>query len=405
MRRDLMSVFGGFEKEGLDYITNPKLRKILFDLTGVSYSENELRDSLLSKIKVYSEVNKNNYTMVQKQVLDSMREGIKYVSLHQVASITGTVTIAKIRKIVSIDDSLPLLERKFTHQPIPYSIDSSSDQMGNYFLLTYGINVRIYDSDGNFDPEKYIVYLYYYPNKNLVVTRAKNKSNMHRDKDIAGAKKPPILTAESIMKEITNLFCKKMNLDLINKENSNHFFETKLYELFSKYSFTPEEILERLIPYSSEIGQVVDILKVILSSLNMDLTEELTREVRNLLEKEFSTHWKLEERDEIFKTNRQAYAYLISSEDSENSRVTQENDDLQAKRAFYNNKQTIDEKKKCDRARFKYKRLSEEYYKGRFKLIVQTYKTKNYMTFQFREYTEEEDIINVIIDFLQIAIH
>lgn len=402
-RRGCMSVFGGFEKGDLDYFTNPKLRKILFHLTGDSYSDAELRDSLLIKINDYSEESNENYLKVQKHLLGSMREGIKYVSLHLLSPSNSPLSVSEISDKLSIDDSEPILERSFTHQAIPYFFESYNDQIGDYFLLSYGMNVRIYDTEGNYNTEKYIVHLYYYPDRNLIITRAKSKSNMHRNQD--ANPKPPRLTAESIMKEIVNGFCNKLDIELTKKDTSNPFFETKLYELFSKYSFTPEEILQVLDSFGTEIDQVVEILNKILSILEKDLTDELTREVRNLLEKELSTHWKREERDKIFKTDRQAYAYLISSEDSENSRVTQENDDLQAKRAFYNNKQTIDQEKKCDRARFKYKRLNDEYYKDRFKLVVQTYKNRDYMTLQFREYTEEEDIINVIIDFLQLPIH
>ena len=116
----------------------------------------------------------------------------------------------------------------------------------------------------------------------------------------------------------------------------------------------------------------------------------------NLIEKYFSITYP---NKEIFTTGRTAYPLRIAATDEEESKVDQRSakeDPLQSKAVFFDNKKMIQKSQKCDGIIFMFERKLEldKYFKVRF--IIK----KDYCLIKFTEYTEEVNIQNVLLLFI-----
>lgn len=168
--------------------------------------------------------------------------------------------------------------------------------------------------------------------------------------------------------------------------------------MLEQYTKTPKEILQLMNDKSSEIESAVDLLMNRICNLPTRYKEDVTSSVLNMVEKYFSINYRDKK---IFTQDREAYPLKLNATDEEDSRVEQtaaQEEPLQSKAIFFDNKKMLQKSQACDGVTFMFARLNKIYCSKLFRVKIVI--NKDFCILKFTEYTMEEDIIHVLFSLI-----
>lgn len=390
-----------FKENNEDYITIPVLKEFIKSKK-IKILLNNDRMALMNAVIEYANTSDVAAEEVSDWVDCVVKEGIKDIYIKTVDEKHSEKIIFDWQEVQEKTDSLlrwtdvhHLCGNRYNDQLRLVKVELCTNEKIEYYSFSFGRMVFIYDGKESLKARLYPVFVDLYPQKGILIGRIKPKQNMYiynngnfdKDNTIQVESETVVVDAMEI---VSNLFKIVTKGTLEVKDD----YKEKLYRLLEKYTETPPEIVALIEENKSNINDIIETIAKKICGLYY--TEDLKQDIYNLIEKYFSITYP---NKEIFTTGRAAYPLRIAATDEEESKVDQRSakeDPLQSKAVFFDNKKMIQKSQKCDGIIFMFERMWElnKYFKVRF--IIK----KDYCLMKFTEYTEEMDIQNVLLLFI-----
>ncbi len=393
-----------------DYITIPPLKIITKEvLPRNTFSDTYMKDKLIENIEEFARISDENTEIINNWLDETIAEGIKEVHVKYINTNTlNTVNIIDNDLLITnklekelYDTSNRHFNNKFNEDYSIFRYDIDYNVNGKCIKIYLGKLISHYDKrNSTASNVPYPIYIEIYVEKGIVVGRAKSKSNMYGCMKNFNVDKAKSTTADKEIEEATNYIGGILSIDFLSKHVAEAEFKNNLYHLLESVTETPEEIINLMSNKQAEIDNVVNILMQGICCLDKTYLEDLISNVSNLVEKYFSISCKDKS---IFKKNKIAYPLKLDATDEEESKVTQtaaEEEPLQSKAIYFDNKKMLQKSKSCNDCTFAFYRKNKLYYGEKFKVKIST--KQNYCVIKFSEYTAEEDIKNVLFSFIDI---
>lgn len=241
------------------------------------------------------------------------------------------------------------------------------------------------------------VFIEIYMENGFIISRGKAKSTLYpydENNHMIFGKKMDTMTyaVETIDEIITAL---KLSTDE-NPRRVKSINSQMLYNIYEKYSFTPEEVNKQV---DSQTDIIKDFVNRIFSNLDLDVRNvpKALLDARIFVEKFVSINGNNES---VFKEDRPAYLIKVSADDdTELTKIDTTSDKsipLQCTEAFFDSKKSVVKSKMCKKLNLIYKRKNEKYFPKCNYLVVQLGTNKNYGYVKTTQYAEEADIQNVL---------
>lgn len=384
-----------------NYLQNPIMRRF-FNEKKIQFESN--RADYIKAIEEYASMNKDNEAEVIEWLLKIVREGSKEFCYRKLIGISDSdrdpaIVEAKIK--AKFPDCLMQNVLNYTNtgnrELINYKIieDEYSDVERIEFTFS---KLMLYGELGKMgDKTVFPIFVDVYLSKGLIVSRAKAKSTIYNyDANnaflISDDKVNTMDYAVSVIDEIISIFDYQTEKDkkIVKKQNSK-----MLYNLYQKYSFTPEHVAEKVEAMSANSKAYVD---KIFEDLNLSVLnkEKALLDVKILVEKYISINGNNED---LFKVDRDAYLIKVAADDEiELTRIDTTSNKtvpLQCTEIFFDSKKAILKGQKCYKLNLIFKRSNDLYLKSN-PLVIQFGTHKDYGYFKSIQYAEEADIQNVL---------
>lgn len=397
-----------FEDENEDYLTLVSLRDFVSKNKSKYYRIMDNRKDLVDGIKKYANENQENEKKVKLWIDKVAKEGIKDIYIN-------AIHIPEEKQVLLSNETFVQKElNPFVYnRSEPYICNNKYDETlclvsYNYEHNTYGIVISfcfckmIYVYDKNKPPKAsiYPIFVDLYVDKNIIVGRAKSKSCMYpySKTGLNTTVLPKQTKTESEIKAAIYETLKFFKLFKEPKDDGIKYFKSQLYKLLNKYTYTPKIIQDmiddKMVLINGTISSVLnDICKI-----ENKYEEDVRYDVTNLVEKYLSISYPDKS---IFTKNRQAYPLKVNATDEEESRVEQtapEEEPLQSKAVFFDNKKMIQKSGLCDSIKFCFNRVDYKY-TGKTFLVTMAVKNDD-CCIKSREYIREEDILNVLFSII-----
>ncbi len=390
-----------FKENNEDYITIPVLREFIKSKK-IKILLNNDRRALMNAVIEYANTSDAAAEEVSSWVDYVVKEGIKDIYIKTIdekrsekIKYDWQEVQEKTAPLLRWTDVHHLCGNRYNDQLRLVKVELCTNGNTEYYSFSFGRMVFVYDGKESLKARLYPVFVDLYPQNGIIIGRIKPKQNMYIynngnfDKDSTIPVESEAVAVDA-MEIVSNLFeiVTKGTLDV--KDD----YKEKLYRLLEKYTETPPEIVALIEENKSNINDVIETIAKKICGLYY--TEDLMQDIYNLIEKYFSITYP---NKEIFTTGRTAYPLRIAATDEEESKVDQRSakeDPLQSKAVFFDNKKMIQKSQKCDGIIFMFERKLEldKYFKVRF--IIK----KDYCLIKFTEYTEEVNIQNVLLLFI-----
>lgn len=384
-----------------DYLQNPIMKRFIKS-KGIRCAKT--RADYINAIESYANENLDHENEVKQWITKVVKEGSKEVCYRKIYQINDThkdktLVEAKIRE-------------KYINCPMSNIVDYVNN--GNKSLVAYNIitdetgevskieftfsQLMLYGDIGTLgDTTVFPLFLEIYLDSGFIITRSKAKSTVYEydanNKMLLSDYKIHTMDyAISTIDDIINLFEFQTNRDkkIVNKMNSE-----MLYRLYKKYSFTPEDVRERVNLMLSISNTYIDKM---FNELHLDIRnkERALLDVQILVEKYISING---DNEETFKKDRDAYLIKVSADDeielTKIDTTSAKTVPLQCTEAFFDSKKSVVKSKQCKKLSLIFKRNNELYFSNN-PLVIQFGTNKNYGYFKCTQYAEEEDIQNVL---------
>ena len=250
--------------------------------------------------------------------------------------------------------------------------------------------------EGN--PTIFPVFIEVYLDDGFIVSRGKAKSTLYQyDEDnhilFGDYKVDTMEYAVSIIDKIIDMFDFEADTNKKRAKNEN---SQMLYRLYEKYSFTPDDVVEK-------VESKADIINWFVNRIFSDLQLDSRNKAKALLDAKIFVEKFISingNNENIFKEDRPAYLIKVSADDEiELTKIDTTSDKkipLQCTEAFFDSKKSVVKSKKCKRLNLIFKRTDETYFTKANPLVVQLGTHKNYGYMKTMQYAEEADIQNVL---------
>ncbi len=399
----MLKIPASFENENSNYITIPCMQKFLKSRNLKMHSR---REALLDEIKEYAAINENNEQEVIRWIDKILKEGIKDLYIREIVFSDKTSMLC--RDVYLIDKAL--FEKLYNHQQnniinvkhisdfslISYRQENS--KFGNTLSLTITRLITQYNKKGN-ESIIYPIFVDILTDKNIIICRAKPKSDLYYEEiSKLDIKHHKTVSTESIVNDVLNLVLSWLKIDGQNHPKfSDYNFRNKLFIMLDKYTFTPKPIQENIDKQKNFINETA---KSIFNTFGIPFTslEDAIDDLLNMSEKYISINWP--DKD-IFTQDRFAYPLQLKATDDEESKVEQTSaneEPLQSKAIFFDNKKMMQKTKSCDGVKFFYRRQESIYFTKQIKITIRIH--KGFCIIKFWDYTEESDMQNVLSDII-----
>lgn len=232
-----------------------------------------------------------------------------------------------------------------------------------------------------------------------IIGRAKSKSSISKF-EIYESGNEEITNStnyEKLIYEAFEIVKFKFQLEEESKDRREHYFKCIIHSIVDECTKTPKEIVDKI---DTENDNIEDFVKKFfkrheINPLADDNYINAIDDMKVFVEKYLSiTH----EDQSIFTKDRYGYPVKIAATDSDFSSIDETSSDdkpLQCTAIFFDNKKLIQKEKKCDDVIFIFKREQQLYFTNKtFFAILEVRKYRMYI--DFRKYTLEEDIKNVL---------
>lgn len=384
-----------------NYLQNPIMRRFL-KARKIELVEN--RADYIAALENYANKNTMQEQEVRDWLLKVVREGSKEICYKKISTVKECY-----KNPVFVDD---IIKKAFPSCPmrnilnyhntgdmtmIEYHISTNENGEVKRIEFTFS-NLFLYGEvgkEGNLTV--FPVFIEVYLDEGFVISRGKAKSTLYQydsiNRMLFGEYRVDTMDhAVSAMDKVTSLLELETEIDAKKVKNSNF---QMLYKIYDKYSFTPEEVVDRVNSQNHIIDIFVD---EIFRNLELDIRnkEKALLDIKIFVEKFISINGNNEN---IFKNGRAAYLIKVSADDeTELTKIDTTSDKsvpLQCTEAFFDSKKSVVKSKTCKRLNLIFKRKDEEYFSGN-PLVVQLGTHKNYGYVKTMQYAEEADIQNVL---------
>lgn len=382
-----------------DYLQNPIMKRFLKNHKLESI---ENRADYIKAIEEYASENQANELEVRDWLLKVVKEGSKDICYKKIYGIEDVhrdtaLVEAKIKEFFPECPMKNILAYKNTPERtmIEYSIITNSSNEVIKIEFTFS-GLLLYGESGKSGNERcFPVFVEIYLDEGFSVSRGKAKSTLYEyNKGMICENKVDTMDyAVSAMNIVNQMFGfeTEINLKRVKNENSQ-----MLYRIYSEYTFTPDDVVEKV---NSQKKLINGFVKQLFSDLGLNIRNKgkalLDAEI--LVEKFISINGNNED---IFKNDRSAYLIKVSADDEiDLTRIDTASDKtvpLQCTEAFFDSKKSVVKSKKCRKLHLIFKRNDELYFTKQSKLVVQLGSNKNYGYIKTMQYAEEVDIQNVL---------
>lgn len=378
-----------------DYIHIAKLKNFCHDH---KMPVSEVKADLLKQVLAYGGEDKDtsSYKETYAWILDTIRAGSKELCIKKI--YIPDETLDNLEEIINKKyDNCPqqdILSYRATERfgLANYTIEYDKDEkVSKISFLFSGI---ILEGSIEFETGNritYPIYIEVYANLGFIVARYKPKTIVYlcSENDIIYKENrfKPLEKAMGLIDDLMKLL-RMQNMDI----NPTQKWERMMYMLYQKYSFTPEDIRDKIITMESQRDNFINNMFEVLNL--KDINKEKAKEDFDIfLEKYISINGNMEK---IFKEDREAYLIKIMSDDIlQMTRIDTASigkRPLQCSDTFFDGKKSILRTKECKVLHLCYNRKRK--YLDSF--TVQMTSAKNFGLVKMHYVPEEEDIQNVL---------
>lgn len=390
-----------------NYITLPVIKKFISANHICNLSQS--REALLIEIEKYADANKENEEEVLNWLDDVLQEGIKEVYLRIFEMEQGIKTLMNSVKTaqnhldtyVSNGVSGHICGNSYEKDFKLIKATAHESEFGMKLIFLFCKKMITYDKNTNFSQViDYPVIAEYYVDSNWLLVKAKPKSNLYEYMENFTIDKGASTNSEKQIMEIENKITGILGFISSDWRLVESTLKTKVFELLSRFSDTPASIKEILDEHEDMVKKISTLIQTAANAPSRQIIN-VEEDIRNILEKYISINWK---NKDDFKTDREAFPVKLIATDDEESKVEQESksrEALQTKEIFFDNKKRLYTNKKCDGVEFEWARKNKGYFDSdHFNVSFVVKKGK--CIIKFREYTEMEDIRNVLFSIIGI---
>lgn len=384
-----------------NYLQNPIMRRFL-KARKIELVDN--RADYIAALENYANKNSMQEQEVRDWLLKVVREGSKeicYKKIYEVQECYKNPAFVE-DKIKKAFPSCPMRNILNYHNTgdmtmIEYHINVNEHGEVKRIDFTFS-NLFLYGEVGKEgDLTVFPVFVEVYLDEGFVISRGKAKSTLYQydsiNRMLFGEYRVDTMAhAVSAIDKVISLLGFETEVDAKKVKNSNF---QMLYKIYNKYSFTPEEVENRVNTQSHVIDIFVD---EIFKNLELDIRnkEKALLDIKIFVEKFISINGNNEN---IFKNDRGAYLIKVSADDeTELTKIdttSEKSVPLQCTEAFFDSKKSVVKSKTCKKLNLIFRRKDEEYFSGN-PLVVQLGTHKNYGYVKTMQYAEEADIQNVL---------
>ncbi|MBR2936905.1 MAG: hypothetical protein IKB80_00195 [Oscillospiraceae bacterium] len=385
-----------------DYLQNPVMRRFLKNHK-IDLVEN--RADYINAIEAYASQNEGCKEETDNWLLKVAKEGSKEICFRKIYNIENwcrdpSLVEAKIREVYPECPNQNILTYRNTgdRTMIGYHILTNEKDEVNKLEFTFS-SLFYYGEVGELgDATIFPVFVEVYLDKGFIVSRAKAKSTLFKfDPNNAYLdSKYKIDTSDYAVSAIDEIAAHFSLETITNTKIVKHENSQMLYNLYQKYSFTPEDVVEKVASQNQLVNAFVD---GIFSSLSLDIRnkERALLDAKILVEKFISINGNNED---IFKQDRPAYLIKVTADDeielTKIDTTSAKTVPLQCTEAFFDSKKSVIKSQKCKRLNLIFKRADETYFGKNNPLVVQLGTHKDHGYLKTMQYAEEADIQNVL---------
>lgn len=384
-----------------DYLQNPIMRRFLKE-HGLKFVEN--RVDYINAIKEYAEQGEKQEQETTEWILNAVKEGSKEICYKKIYGFeewhrNPALVEAKIKEQYPNCPQKNILTYTNTGKSTMIDYNIITNNMGEVIKIEFTFSkLCLYGNVGELgDVTVFPVFIEIYMENGFIISRGKAKSTLYpydeNNRMIFGKKMDTMTYAVETIDEIITAL--KLSTDE-NPRRVKSINSQMLYNIYEKYSFTPEEVNKQV---DSQTDIIKDFVNRIFSNLNLDVRNvpKALLDARIFVEKFVSINGNNES---VFKEDRPAYLIKVSADDdTELTKIDTTSDKsipLQCTEAFFDSKKSVVKSKMCKKLNLIYKRKNEKYFPKCNYLVVQLGTNKNYGYVKTTQYAEEADIQNVL---------
>ena len=384
-----------------DYLQNPIMRRFLKE-HGLKFVEN--RADYINAIKEYAEQGEKQEQETTEWILNAVKEGSKEICYKKIYGFEGwhrnpALVEAKIKEQYPNCPQKNILTYTNTGKSTMIDYNIITNNMGEVIKIEFTFSkLCLYGNVGELgDVTVFPVFIEIYMKNGFIISRGKAKSTLYpydeNNRMIFGKKMDTMTYAVETIDEIITAL--KLSTDE-NPRRVKSINSQMLYNIYEKYSFTPEEVNKQV---DSQTDIIKDFVNRIFSNLDLDVrnVQKALLDARIFVEKFVSINGNNES---VFKEDRPAYLIKVSADDdTELTKIDTTSDKsipLQCTEAFFDSKKSVVKSKMCKKLNLIYKRKNEKYFPKCNYLVVQLGTNKNYGYVKTTQYAEEADIQNVL---------
>lgn len=360
-----------------------------------SQNKVELLDSILNYAG--SDENADSYKEVFKWLSEAIKEGSKELCYKKI--FTDSIDEIKIDEILEANypgcpqEEILTFDCDESYKLVKY--DSEINHEGNAILTSLVFLKKILEGSDEGSAGKegiYPVYIDIYWDMGFIVSRGKAKSTIYNLSESGIIYKEnkinTIKDAEKLIGRMIEVFNLESEDDSVSKQRN----QKMLFRLYKEYSFTPEDIKNK-IRSMEECSK--DFVRAVFTTLGLDVTKapKAMEDIEIFLEKYITTNGNMES---IFKEDREAYLIKVSSDDplqmTRISTSSAKTKPLQCTDAFFDGKKSTMRSGECKKLNLCYNRKRD--YLCNFTAQFET--NSGYGIIKLRYYAEECDIQDVL---------
>lgn len=408
----MLKIPASFKNNGEDYVTIPTIKNFI-NKHNINIKGPKLREDCFNKIIEFGNQNDEQAEIVLQWIDGVVQEGIKDIQLihaplsEKIKLLASNETKFKkyLENHISTTTKKHICQNDYTSEFTLVNIFFADSKVGKKIVFIFC--KKLYCHDSKLKLTKIIDYpviAEYYLQKEWLLVKAKPKSGLYvYTRESFNIEVNDSTTTDKeitfISKKVADILC----VEEVDAKQENKKLKRKIFMLLDKYTSTPQEIdvdMEEGKDVINEISErILGFCKDDKCIVPLETIKDVQDDIKNIVEKYLSINWKDKS---IFTKDREAFPVKLSATDEEESKVEQTagaQEPLQTKALFFDNKKMLYKSKSCDGIVFRWRRI--EPLVGQSELFtVKISTTKGKCTFKFTEYTNKEDIENVIFSII-----
>lgn len=379
-----------------DYLQNPIMRRFLKEHK-LDFAQT--RADYIAAIEAFANENEDNENITKEWLLKVVKEGSKEICYRKIRRFEDwhrdpVMIEAKVKEKFPNcpQESILTYENTGERKMIEYHIITNGN--GEVIKLEFTFS-KLFSCDdtGANGRIAFPVFIEVYLEKGFIISRGKAKSTLYTHDGDLKKKVDTMEYAALAMDFIAKVFDFDVEENIKVAKNKN---SQMLYKIYSKYSFTPEDVKKKV---QSQDVLIKEFVNQIFSNLNLDVRNKRTAitDIEIFVEKFISING---DDEEVFKKDRLAWLTKVTADDemklTKIDTTSTRSTPLQCTPAFFDSKKSVINSKKCKRLNLVFKRANETYFSKYNELVVQFGMHKNYGYVKTMQYAEEVDIQNVL---------